>query len=218
MKRFFTFTCLICLGAILSVSCLKSDYVIYGDQAMVDVVNGELVTDADITYNVQEDETDGKWKEEKRIYILNDILSKGEKGRYNIRLKKYVEVLVQDAIKDSNVTDEEAGNDTTFVESIWLASHDRINILADFPSQNKENQDTFTVTYDDVNSTKEKLIFTVRRNSHGDSISTKDIKLNSNKFDREQVFLTISFKEFLFNANSNAQIIVVNGSNKAGNN
>ena len=216
MRRIYKIASMLLISAFFAVSCLNGDGVIYNDQTVADVVNGELITDAELHYNVIEDETDGKWVSEERVYLFSDILEETTKGHYNIRLRQYLTVEQLHPVKLSQIDDRVVGRDTTLVQSIWRGRQDRLNVLFAYPCKEKEDKSTFTMVYDDNQSTTDKMVFIMRRNSHGDHISSKDIVLGASGVQYRQAVITSTYSEFLLRPDQNAQIVILNGSNADG--
>lgn len=217
MKRTYQIAGLILLSVLMAISCNKNEFGIYNDQTMADVVNGELVTDSQLRYIVTEDKSDGMWRNCQRVFLVSDLLSQSKNGKFNIRLKKYAEVNVQPAVKASDIGETLTGNDTTIIFQAWKGSRHRLNLNVFYPKRNLNTQDTFTIEYNDVDSTPEQLVFTVRRHSPEDHIPSKEIIQGESGIQYQQIFFTTDYKPFMVNPEIDVQIKINNGNNRAGN-
>ena len=218
MKRFYRITLTVLMTALLAVSCNKDGFIMYNNQTMADIVNGELLTDEGFYYDVVEDQSDGKWRSLERVFLVSDILSEGSNGRYNVAIKQYAEVGTLSIVRSEDIYEDIHGADTTILQSGWKSSKQRINLVVVYPERKPDNpeKDTFYLEYDKSASNDGTLIFSLRRNSHGDHISRSELHTGGNSIKFDQKFFTVSYKDLLLDPTSDPMIKVNNGSNHAG--
>lgn len=105
MKKFL----ILFVAALIGMSACnvnsEDGFIIYNDTELCSVVDGKIVTDNGLTYEIIENLTDAKLEEYNRAIIVCDILKLNEDGSYQIKLKSITKIQIKDYIDAASLPD-----------------------------------------------------------------------------------------------------------------
>lgn len=111
---------LIAFGAI---SCKKDDTLYYNNMTMGNVYDGRFVSDNGNTFNVVEQNCEGKVDTMKRAIVICDILKEtaGAENEYDIRLNQLASVLTKNPISVTEAIGDAAAKDPINIRELWYS-------------------------------------------------------------------------------------------------
>lgn len=173
-----------------AASCLKGGDSSWTGYSFVQVESAKsLKTDSGITFNVIADETDGKWADEKRLYIGYSFDGDNDaRSVYDVTLTDYAPVQVKSALYKSQADSTVYGNDPVqfYGGGISGTAPGRyLNVLACYTSLKKSDTvHTVDLVVDDEAQTDDGAIHaTLTHNGAGEvfgnpSLSTSDLEMS----------------------------------------
>ncbi len=183
----------IILSIILCCHCTKINYIINDDITMANIVDGKIISDQQLEYQVIEDKTEGAYLKHKRVIIQSDILEKVGDKVYKIRLKDYAPVMIKPILKMKDI-DNPASLDTniTILQSWFSGEYLNFALSFDIRKEQADKLHIIQLVDKSTNEKELKLLFT-----H----STKDRQENSSKQNIPDIihyrFYLSTKKEFL---------------------
>ena len=162
----------------------------------------------DITLNVTQDQTDGAWQQEKRIFLQCDVLRETAANTYDICLKQTRPVIEKDVLVKSQSSVDIYGNDAVSFDQDWGIDPGTrtINMACRFTSlQKSTTQHTLNLVFDDIRSSTDTLFFELRHQGFGESYENTDHE--ATEFQVVGQYLTFDFSDTI-PADAKSSIIV----------
>ncbi len=136
-----------------------------------------------MSFFVEEDKTDGKWKQEDIILIRCDVYSQTrEDGVSRIRLTDYEKVFSQGTVVLSDADPEALGGDGVclYIDYGYEKAYKRLDFAVCYSQKyNSVSPHDINLVYDDVRSSaSDTLFFYLRHNGHGDVLENEEISIN----------------------------------------
>lgn len=162
-------------AALLSLSScdLGDDVLAYSQTEICSIVDGRLLTDNGYYFNIVRNQSASGTAVTslRRALVLCDILNytEGKTDEFDINLKDFAEVSIDDVIKESEADEEALGDDAAAVHSAWL-SKDYLNIDASYTAFTSSTvKHDIALVLDDLKSNADTVYLSLRHNAHGES-------------------------------------------------
>ena len=159
---------LFCLAAVLlTAACApKEEVLVRGEQDMVCIMDGKMLTDNGLTFLVVEEEAGtAGWRDWDRAIISCDLLRQRSATEFEIRLSEANRVLLKDVADDGTIPEEELGDDPVDVLYGWV-SGGYLNLLICIvhdPSSDRKHFINLVCLGNDENGVR----FRLHHNSYG---------------------------------------------------
>ena len=172
---------------LLSVSCKKDETLYYGNVTMGNFAGDKFISDQGNEFTIVENQTGGEIKDIKRAIMQCDVLQKtaGTQNGYDVRVSYVGEVLTKESLTfDEAATDlEKTVEDPVLVEQVWI-SGGYLNMYIMFEVQVsptlEESKHMVNLVYDPTSIGTGKLMFTLRHNSYGETLSGSEEEKDTN--------------------------------------
>jgi len=204
MKKFLILFAATLIGMSACDFTPEESFVIYNDTELCSVVNGKILTDNNLIYEVVENEANAKLEDYDRVVIVCDIVKLNQDGSYQIKLKSISKIQTKDFLESTSLSEGEAlSMDPISLQSIWF-SGGYLNIgFAFYAKTGSTNPHTIDLIVQRPSEAGEKLTFYLRHNAEGENVT------ENNFDDYNLVGSYISFRaEEFFPANSSTEIDV----------
>ncbi len=96
MKKFLILFAVALIGMSACNVDPKDEFIIYNDTELCSIVDGKIITDNGLTYEIVENNTEANLAEYNRAVIVCDILKLNEDGSYQINLKSITKIQIKD--------------------------------------------------------------------------------------------------------------------------
>ena len=96
MKKFLILFAVALIGMSACNVDPKDEFIIYNDTELCSIVDGKIITDNGLTYEIVENNTEANLAEYNRAIIVCDILKLNEDGSYQINLKSITKIQIKD--------------------------------------------------------------------------------------------------------------------------
>ena len=201
--RFFAYT-LTAAVLLLSVSCKKDETIYYENVTMGNFVGDKFISDQGNEFAIVENQTEEEIKDTKRAIMQCDVLQKtaGTKNGYDVRVSYVGEVLTKEPLTfDEAATDlEKTVEDPVLVEQVWI-SGGYLNMYIMFEVQVsptlEESKHMVNLVYDPTSIGTGKLMFTLRHNSYGETLSGSEEEEDTNEGDTNENSVQPQSKELV---------------------
>lgn len=171
---------------ILASACSSDDTIVYNDYSMVNISNGNIISDEGIRFVVDECLCDNGYEKLGRAFFSSDIISHKGNNTFGIRLKDYLPVSVKEAVSSDMIQD--AGDDPISLISIWTsASYINMGVLIPYKDKNLSSQAVNLVKEVD-RCTQDSLFFTLKHSYGPDLSPVKGI---------QSMYLSIPYESFI---------------------
>ena len=133
-KSFQRLFCMIA-ATISILACQKDNTIMYNNSTMGNIVDGQFISDQGNIFNVVDQTCIGNLNEQKRAFIVCDVLNRTEGGKeneYDIRLNTIASVLTKEVVNKEDINDEMSVQDPIHVKYAWV-SGGYINLYILFP-------------------------------------------------------------------------------------
>ena len=157
------------------LSCQKDETIRYNNVTMGNFVDGKFISDQGITYDIVEQTCSGMADTLDRAIISCDVLSKTGDDRYDIRLTGFDEIFTKQPVDSTTVKEADILVENPLsVGEIWYAGG-YINMFIYIPiKEGSTRTHLINLVRDDMNSTSENYIFTLKHNAFGEIITAED--------------------------------------------
>ena len=189
---------------LLSVSCKKDETLYYGNVTMGNFAGDKFISDQGNEFTIVENQTGGEIKDIKRAIMQCDVLQKtaGTQNGYDVRVSYVGEVLTKEPLTfDEAATDlEKTVEDPVLVEQVWI-SGGYLNMYIMFEVQVsptlEESKHMVNLVYDPTSIGTGKLMFTLRHNSYGETLSRSEEEEDTNEGDTNENSVQPQSKELV---------------------
>lgn len=189
---------------LLSVSCKKDETLYYGNVTMGNFAGDKFISDQGNEFTIVENQTGGEIKDIKRAIMQCDVLQKtaGTQNGYDVRVSYVGEVLTKEPLTfDEAAADlEKTVEDPVLVEQVWI-SGGYLNMYIMFEVQVsptlEESKHMVNLVYDPTSIGTGKLMFTLRHNSYGETLSGSEEEKDTNEGDTNENSVQPQSKELV---------------------